>query len=255
VSSDARLVAVVQARASSTRFPGKVLADLGGKPLLRRLLDRLRRSRQVAEVVVATSTLADDDQVAALAEEASLAVVRGPLDDVLERFRIAADRHRADAVVRITGDCPLVDPELVDTVAQLFRSSSADYVSNVSPPTYPDGLDVEVIARGALERAAAEATRSTDREHVTLFIARQPDRFPHLNFTNDVDLSELRWTVDYPEDLDFVRAVFAAFPGREEAFGYREVVVALETQPGLRALMPTLPRNEGLAESLHAERD
>jgi spore coat polysaccharide biosynthesis protein SpsF (cytidylyltransferase family) len=248
-----RVVAVVQARASSQRFPQKVLADVEGLPLLARLLRRVRASGECAAVAVATSIREDDDAVVRVAAGEDAEVIRGPLDDVLERYRLAAEALAADAVVRITGDCPLVDAHVVDEVVRRFRESSADYVSNVAPPTYPDGLDVEVISRSALDRAAREAALPSEREHVTVYIAEHSESFRSKNVTHDPDLSAMRWTVDYPDDLQFVRAVFRAFRGREDAFVMEDVLEALGRDPRLAALMPSRARNEGLARSRTAD--
>jgi spore coat polysaccharide biosynthesis protein SpsF (cytidylyltransferase family) len=249
----ARVVAIVQARASSERFPQKVLADVEGLPLLARLVRRVRVSGECAAVAVATSIREDDDAVARIAVDEDVAVIRGPLDDVLERYRIAAEELDADAVVRITGDCPLVDPNVVDAIVRTFRSSGADYVSNVHPPTYPDGLDVEVLSRDALERVAREAVRPSEREHVTLYIAEHSERFTIENVAHTPDLSALRWTVDYPEDLEFVRGVFRAFHGAAESFRTEDVVELLARDSKLSALMPTHERNTGLARSRAAD--
>jgi spore coat polysaccharide biosynthesis protein SpsF (cytidylyltransferase family)/RimJ/RimL family protein N-acetyltransferase len=234
-----RIPVVVQARTSSVRFPRKVLADLEGRPVLARVLERVRRCSECASVAVATSIRPDDDAVARAAADEGVRVVRGPLDDVLERYRLAAEALAADAVVRITADCPLADPKVVDEVVRTFRASGADYVSNVRPPTFPDGLDVEVISRPALERAAREADSVADREHVTAYIAAHPEMFPSKNVTHEPDLSAMRWTVDYPEDLEFIRAVFRTFRGRESRFETEDVLNAVARDPHLAALMPT----------------
>jgi spore coat polysaccharide biosynthesis protein SpsF (cytidylyltransferase family) len=248
-------VAIVQARASSSRFPGKVLADVEGVPLLARVLRRLLRSTECVRFAVATSTSPDDDAVVRLGEAEGVEVVRGPLEDVLERYRHAAEATHADAIVRLTGDCPLLDAAVVDRVVRAFAESGADYASNVHPPTFPDGLDVEVISRSALERAAREARRPSDREHVTLYVATHGHLFSHASVSTEPDLSGMRWTVDYPDDLVFVRAVFRRFRGREDVFGALDVLRMLEVDEELRRLMPTHVRNEGLARSLAAETD
>jgi spore coat polysaccharide biosynthesis protein SpsF (cytidylyltransferase family) len=253
-SNGERIVAVVQARTSSQRFPEKILADVGGSPLLARLLRRLRSSRECAALAVATSTTRDDDAVAAIADAEGVSVVRGPLNDVLERYRIAAETLDADALVRVTGDCPLVDAQVVDSVIRAFRAADVDYASNVRPPTFPDGLDVEVVSRDALERAAREAMRPSEREHVTLYIAEHPELFRSQNVTHAPDLSAMRWTVDYPDDLEFVRGVFRTFRGREETFRLEDVLAALASDDALARLMPADSRNEGLGQSLDAER-
>lgn len=253
MARDGNVVAIVQARTSSTRFPNKVLADVEGEPLITRLLSRLRQSSDCSGFALTTSTAPGDDTLAAAAERSGVGVVRGPLDDVLERYRIAAETLDADAVVRLTGDCPLVDAGVVDCVIRAFRASGVDYASNVRPPTFPDGLDVEVVSRDALERAAREATRPSEREHVTLYVAEHPELFRSQNVTHVPDLSAMRWTVDYPDDLEFVRAVFRVFRGREETFRLEDVLEALAADDALARLMPTHSRNEGLAQDLDAE--
>lgn len=210
---------VIQARMGSTRLPGKVLADLGGRPLLGVLLDRID-GRVDAEVVVATSEGAADDAVADLAERRKVAVVRGSEHDVLARFALALHEHPAGTVVRLTADCPFTDPEIVERALEVHRTTGADYTSNTLVRTYPDGLDVEVIAAPALLAAHAEAPPGPEREHVTPFVYRRPERFHLEAFRNDVDLGDERWTVDTEDDLAFVRSLVtqlggATFPWRD----------------------------------------
>lgn len=204
--SSVGVTCVVQARMGSSRLPGKVLAPLGGRPMLRFMLDRLA-PLDLAHLVVATSTHARDDAVAREAASAGVAVVRGSEHDVLDRMRSALDAHPADTVVRLTGDCPLVDPALVSAAIALHCETGADYTSNVLPRTFPKGLDVEVMSAGALLEAALEATDPPEREHVTPFLYRHPERFRLANLWCPEDLGEERWTVDTPEDLEFVRDV------------------------------------------------
>ena len=223
----ARVVAVVQARMSSSRLPGKVLADLGGVPVLQRVVDRLKRCRQLESVVVATSVDPSDDPVAAAA---SVPTVRGPLDDVLERYRIALAEHPCDAVVRITADCPVIDPAVVDDVVARWREGDEAYVANViEPRTFPKGMDTEVVTADALAQAAAEATSAHDREHVTPFIRDRPDRFPQAAVTHDPPLGHLRMTLDTPEDLRALRDLVAR-TGPDA--GLEELVEALQGPAG-----------------------
>lgn len=204
--SSMRKVAVVQARMSSSRFPGKVIEPLAGKTMIAFLLARLARSSDLSEIVVATSQELSDDPLECAVRDAGFACIRGPLDDVLMRYKLAAAATSADIIVRITGDCPLIDPQLVDAILRPLVLGEADYVSNTNPPTYPDGLDCEAFTRAALERAVAEAAAPLEREHVTPFI-RQSGLFRMINVASAVDLSALRWTVDYPDDLDYVRTL------------------------------------------------
>lgn len=193
---------------SSTRLPGKVLADLGGRPVLDWVVGRLRESRELAGVVVATSDDPGDDPIA---EAAQARVVRGPLDDVLARYAIAARELEFEGLVRVTADCPLIDPAVVDEVVAEWRAGGADYVANViEPRTFPVGMDTEVIDAEALLAADSEATDPYDREHVTPFVRSRPERFPQRAVTLDPPRPEVRLTLDTPEDLERLRAVVAA---------------------------------------------
>ena len=218
-------VAVVQARMSSSRLPGKVLADIGGEPSLALLLARLSRADSLDEIVVATSDGSDDDRVASQAERSGARAYRGPLDDVLGRFTGAIGDHDG-AVVRITADCPLVDPALVDGVVGLL-DGNAVYASNIEPRSFPVGLDVEAVRAGTLRELARTATDPSDREHVTLAIRRDPDRYPReaLSSGRD-DLSGLRWTVDTPDDLKRVRGIVNALGDRRHEAGWEEILAA-----------------------------
>lgn len=197
---------VIQARAGSTRLPGKVLQPIAGKPMLRFMLDRLA-DLHVDRLVVATSDLDRDDAVAEIATAAGVAVVRGSESDVLSRFASALDSYPADHVVRLTADCPLMDPRLVEQVIATHLERDASYTSNVLPRTFPKGLDIEVVASRALRVAAEEASAPDEREHVTPFVYRRPERFALANHMGSTPLGNERWTVDTPEDLDFVRRV------------------------------------------------
>jgi spore coat polysaccharide biosynthesis protein SpsF (cytidylyltransferase family) len=200
------VVAVVQARTGSSRLPGKVLADIGGQTVLGLLLGRLGSASEVQEVVVATSDQAADDAVATVAAAADVPVLRGPLDDVLERYRLAGERHGADAVVRVTGDCPLIDPAVVDAVVARWRRGGEQYVANIiEPRTFPDGMDTEVIAWPTLVDAAAAATDPSDREHVTPFIRAHPERYPQAGVYLRPACGELRVTLDTAQDLEQLR--------------------------------------------------
>lgn len=242
------VVAVIQARVGSTRLPGKVLADLCGAPLLQRVIERARRSRRLDQVAVATTVLPGDDAVAALARSLGAPCIRGSDSDVLGRYRAAAEQWPAERIVRITADCPLLDPAVVDDVVAASDDPAFDYVANINPATYPDGLDVEVVRRDALLRADREAALRSEREHVTLHIRNRPETYRIRNVTQSPDRSRLRWTVDEPADLDFARAVYAALgPG---AWGQDEVVALLAGDPALAARASGTARDAGLARSL-----
>lgn len=210
------LLVVIQARMGSTRLPGKVLADLGGRPALALQLERLR-GLECDHLAVATSDQPGDDPVATLAEQMGAEVVRGPEDDVLARFGVAVRRFDPQDLVRLTGDCPLSDPTIVKATVTLHRSSGADYTSNVFPRSYPKGLDVEVAARDAFDIAVEEATDPYEREHVMPFLYRHPERFALANLGSGIDAGAEWWTLDTPEDLQRLRHMVATVPDIEDA--------------------------------------
>jgi spore coat polysaccharide biosynthesis protein SpsF len=223
------ILGVIQARMSSSRLPGKVMADVLGEPMIGRQIERLRRSQRLDQLVLATSQDPSDDPVAAYCETVGLTAVRGPLADVLGRFALAADAFpEAKTLVRLTADCPLTDWRVLDALIDRLAETGADYANNTMPErTYPHGLDVEAMTLAAFRAAAAEATDAYDREHVTPFIYRQPDRFRLATLTREPSLAHLRWTVDYPQDLDFVRHVYGALFAQDPDFG-TEAIAALD---------------------------
>jgi len=213
-------LAILQARMSSTRLPGKVLAPVLGEPMIGRQLERLARSARLDRIVVATSTDPSDDPLAAWCEGRGQPVFRGALGDVLDRFHGAlALVPEADTVVRLTGDCPLADPAVIDATIERHLATGADYTSNTpAVRTYPHGLDTEVMRRTALEAAWREAKDPYEREHVTPFIYRHPERFRIESLSRQPSLAHLRWTVDFPQDLAFVRGVYERLYPAKPAF-------------------------------------
>lgn len=233
------IVAVLQARMSSSRLPGKVMADLCGAPMIQRQLERIRRARTLTKVIVATSNQPSDDPLASWLTLRGQPVFRGDLHDVLGRFAKAVRWHTdggaCSHVVRLTADCPLADPELIDEAVRLALASRAAYVSNCEQRTYPDGLDVEVVAADALFAATANAFDPYEREHVTPYVRRRPERFTQAHLTQPRDLSGLRWTVDGPDDLAFVRQVYEALWPADPAFTTQDVLELLAVRPELAA--------------------
>jgi spore coat polysaccharide biosynthesis protein SpsF (cytidylyltransferase family) len=226
-------LAIVQARMSSTRLPGKTLADLDGEPMLSLLLRRLSHARRIEKIVVATSNDSVDDTIVRLAQSLGFETSRGPRQDVLGRFLIAIADHDGP-IVRLTGDCPLIDPAIVDRTIEKFLSvAGCAYASNIQPRTFPDGMDVEVFDATALRAVAAEAPSAYDREHVTSAIRAQPGRFPQVAFTNEHNLGELRWTVDEPADLEFLNALVRRLADRRDRAGLREILAAVRREPAL----------------------
>jgi spore coat polysaccharide biosynthesis protein SpsF len=231
-----RTVAIIQGRMNSSRLPGKILQDIGGTPMLMRVVQRARLAHTLDEVVFATTTDVSDDPVEAFCRAQGVPVFRGSLHDVLDRFYQAARAFQAGTVVRLTADCPLLDPALLDETVELFRSQGADFAANRLPPpftrTYPIGLDVEVCSFQALERAWKEASAAHDREHVLPYLYEVEGRFKVAILNDRRDYGSLRWTVDTPEDLELVRQVYVRLAGRS-SFGWLDVLALFEKEPGL----------------------
>lgn len=250
-------VAIIQARLGSSRLPGKVLADLNGRPMLSWLLARLRATPGLDEIVVATTlTTADDELVRWLAaNEPSIPCHRGSENDVLARFQGAAQAASADLIVRITADDPLKDPQIISRMLRAFEDDpTLDYFSNTIEPSYPEGLDVEVFTRAALERAHAEARLASEREHVTPYIWKNRSMFRTGQLHYKRDLSDWRWTVDKPADLDFMRTVFSQF-SNDALVGFEQVIEFLDARPDVRAINTGTIRNEGYLKSLKDDRN
>lgn len=231
-------VLVVQARMTSTRLPGKILADLAGRPMLAQQLRRLRRCRRADEIVIATTVNAADDPVVALARAEGVRPFRGSEGDVLSRYVGAAREAKADLVVRITADCPLIDPEVVDRVIAEAEDhpDGCDYASNVHPRTYPRGLDAEALFADALWRIDRLARSPAAREHVTHFVRERPDLFLTRSVTDVADNSDLRWTVDEPDDLRMVRCIYEELGLHERVAPYAEILAFVRGRPDIAAI-------------------
>ncbi len=248
-----RVVAVIQARLGSTRLPGKSLADIAGKPLLGHVVERMRACATIHDVVVATTAEPKDDELARVAGLLGVAVYRGSTDDVLDRTYLAARGASADIVVRATADDPFKDPGVTDQIVGKLLDGAFDYVSNTLAPSFPEGVDIEAFTMDALARAWREARLLSEREHVTPYIWKHPERFRVWNVSLSTDLSRLRWTVDYPEDLTFARAVYAELY-HGEPFGMEAVVSLLARRPELARINGGVARNEGYERSLAHDR-
>lgn len=226
-----KTVAIVQARMTSTRLPGKVMLPLGGRPILERLLERLRRAKNVDSLIVATTTNTTDNVIADWCAGHEVACHRGSEFDVLARYSAAALEVAADVVVRATSDCPLLDPALVDQAIATFGSGDYDYVTNMLPPTWPYGMAVEVFSTEALLQANRDASQDAEREHVTPFIYWHPERFRLKNLASPKDLSRYRLTVDTPEDYQLVRMVFEELSRDRPHFSLADILSVIETHP------------------------
>ncbi|HEV8444785.1 MAG TPA: glycosyltransferase family protein [Steroidobacteraceae bacterium] len=244
-----KCIAFIQARMSSSRFPGKVLEELGGMPTIVFMVERARRARLLDQVVVVTSTDASDQPLADTLARHSIDCFRGDLDDVLARFAAAAARYQATEVMRLTGDCPLIDPAIIDRVIAARRGADAEYSSNIDPPSYPDGLDVEFCTRAALDRCAREARAQPEREHVTLWMRGEAAGLKRVNVRAIADCSSLRLTVDYPDDLAALRRLADLAGARFATLDFFELLRLLDTHREITD-MNLHARNEGLARSL-----
>ena len=230
-----KVVAIIQARMGSTRLPGKVMKEILGKPVILWDLDRISFSKLVDEIVVAIPYGEENDVIVDMINEYNdkIVTIRGSEDDVLDRYYQAAVQTNADIVVRITSDCPLIDPVVIDNVIEHFLDNNCDYCSNSLTRTYPRGLDTEVFSFKALEEAWDEAKKDYEREHVTLYIIENPDQFKLLNVANDIDLSHLRWTLDTKEDFEFISVVYKRIYPKKQLFLMDDVLELLNKEPEL----------------------
>lgn len=230
-----KTVAIVQARMGSTRLPGKVLMDLGGQTVLARVVRRLGRAKRIDEIMVATTTAGADDAIADECGRLRVGCFRGSEPDVLDRYQAAAAVASAEVVVRITSDCPLIDPAIVGQTIQKFFDQRADYASNVSPRTFPRGLDTEIFSLAALELAWHDARAPYQREHVTPYFYEHPELFRSASFYGSRDYSEFRWTLDTEDDLRLIRAIYGRFDNCDD-FDWRQVIAVMEREPELELL-------------------
>jgi spore coat polysaccharide biosynthesis protein SpsF len=252
--ADARIspvVAIIQARMSSTRLPGKVMLEICGRPILSHVVQRVREARLVDKVVVATTVHGADDRVLEWCGKNGVQCFRGSLEDVLDRYCKAAVKHSAKTVVRITADCPMLDPRLVDEIIGMLANGGLDYAS--VGPTYPDGLDAEAFTVEALHRAHREARLKSEREHVTPYIWKNPHMFATRSIQSPIDLSGMRWTVDDQRDFDFVKAVCEGLGCVSEVFHMEDVLGFLKAHPETLGINSGTMRNEGYAKSVRED--
>ena len=234
-----KIVTVIQARSGSTRLPGKVMLDLLGKPLLLRMIERVQASKLAGTLVIATTGEKEDDVIAELCAQNNFNCYRGHSFDLLDRHYRAGKLFKADAVVKIPSDCPLIDMAVIDRVLQYFLDNDYDYVSNLHPATYPDGNDVEVMKFTALEKAWQEADKNFEREHTTPYIWEHPDKFTLANLPWETGLDysmSHRWTIDYPEDFAFIKAIYEHLYPVKRDFGLQDILNLTEKRPDIFAL-------------------
>jgi spore coat polysaccharide biosynthesis protein SpsF len=249
-----RVIAIIQARINSTRLPGKVFLPLAGKSAIEHVIMRVKKSEKVSEVVVATSVNKCDSKIVEFCGGMGIRVFRGSEEDVLDRFYRASGPLKTGHVVRVTADCPAIDPKVIDNIIVKHLEKGVDYTSNTIEPTYPDGEDVEVFKVDALEEAWKNAKLSSEREHVTPYITKNPQIFKLLNVTYKTDLSKKRWTLDEERDYMFLGKIFDNLYPLDPFFGIEDVLRFLEENPGVEEINSGIKRNEWYQKSLKNDR-
>ncbi len=240
-------LAILQARMSSNRLPGKVMSLINGEPMIFWEIQRIRQAKNVNQLIVATSTDSTDDYLANFLENQGIQVHRGPLNDVHARFvEVLTENSTYESIVRLTADCPLVMPDLIDSMLDEFETQEIDYYSNCRPPTFPDGLDVEIFSREAFMRLSDFELSDSEREHVTLAFGNKDFNFRLKNRFNAIDYSWMRWTVDYEPDLIFVQNVYTKFQSKETHFNFHDVLGLVTHDPDNFPMLPGEFRNDSL---------
>jgi spore coat polysaccharide biosynthesis protein SpsF (cytidylyltransferase family) len=244
-----KISVLIQARTGSSRLPNKVLANIEQKQLIWHVINRVKKIKSVEQIALITSQLENDKILLDIAQQNGILGFAGDELDVLDRHYQCALKINADPIIRITSDCPLLDPFLVEEMLQIFLKNKYDYVSNVTPPTFPDGLDVEIFSFKALEKTFNEAKLMSEREHVTPYISKNPNKFKLFNFKNSQDLSHLRWTVDRDVDLDLIQKIYSKMSPKT-VFGMDDILKVLKSNPELLKINNHISRNEGYVKSL-----
>ncbi|WP_320173904.1 glycosyltransferase family protein [Maridesulfovibrio sp.] len=248
-----KVTAIIQARMTSSRLPGKILMEVLGKPLLQLMIERVQQAKSIDSVVLATTTNKEDDPTVKLGESLGIEVFRGSEDDVLDRFYNAADKFGGEHIMRLTGDCPLIDPEFLDKLASFYFEGGYDYAANCVDPTLPDGLDAEIISMESLVETHQKATRDPHREHVTLYVRDNAEDFKIGSWKHDTDYSQLRWTVDSREDFELVKDIIEGVAPEKQNFRMKDIIEFLKTHPEIAEINSHIKRNEGLDKSLAEE--
>lgn len=242
------VLVILQARMGSTRLPGKIMKPILGKPMILRQIERVSRAKHVSRFIVATTSDPSDDRIEVFCRKQKILCFRGSVEDVLDRFYKAASLFHPRQIVRITADCPLIDPDLIDGVIELFQMGGYDYVR--TSKRFPDGLDVETFSLEALTRAFCEAKLSSEREHVTPYFYKHPEKFKIREYESEADMSDLRWTVDHEADLSFVRKVYKALYPKNSTFVTKDILLFLKGKPEMLKINKRYERNEGYLKSL-----
>jgi spore coat polysaccharide biosynthesis protein SpsF len=242
-----KIAAIIQARMGSTRLPGKVLIKICGKTVLEHVVDRVGQSKMINDIIIATTTNIKDDVIEAEADRLGVKVFRGSEEDVLSRYYEAAVKFEADIIIRITSDCPLIDPRIVDKMIgrYLEKKGEIDYLSNTVDRTFPRGLDAEIFAFEILKRANYEAKDLAEREHVTPYIWRNPGLFRNEHYINQTDHSNYRWTLDTKEDLKLIKSIYEQlFPVKDRDFYMEDILDLMEELPSLKSINSEVSQKE-----------
>tara|TARA_B100001063_G_scaffold247388_1_gene294206 strand:- start:27428 stop:28177 length:750 start_codon:yes stop_codon:yes gene_type:complete len=243
------IAAILQARMSSTRLPGKVMKKILGKPMILLQIERILRSKKLDNLVVATSTHESDDVIQTLCDKNNIDCYRGSLNDLLDRYYKAATKFKVESIVRLTADDPLTDPVLIDSMIEKFKSSKYDLLTNSVFPTYPEGLDLTILSYRLLEESWKLADLDYQREHVVPYALEKEDKYNIYHFKQEIDKSYLRWTVDYEEDLEFIRKIYKLLYKKNKKFLTQDVYKLIESNNSLRKINSNFIRNEGLINS------
>jgi spore coat polysaccharide biosynthesis protein SpsF (cytidylyltransferase family) len=253
MKSHKKITVMIQARTGSTRFPRKTLAKIENKPMMWHIINRVKKIKSVEQIALITTRKKTDKVLLKIAEKNNIFGFTGDTHDLLNRHYQCALKIDADPIIRITSDCPLTDPQLVEKILQFYLDHNYDYVTNTISPTYPDGLDVEIFSFSALKRANRYATLQSEREHVFPYFTKNPKKFKLYNYENKIDLSHLRWTVDQKEDLKFVRQIYSRMKPKT-IFYMKDVLKLLKKEPKLLTINKGIKRNEGFAKMLKYDR-
>lgn len=249
------IVCIVQARMTSTRLPNKVLLDLAGQPVLAQVFNQLSYSKLITNIVLATSSDPSDDALEDWAINKNKNYFRGSLENVLERFYETAKKYNADVIIRITADCPLIDPELVDKCIDGFDRGEYDYYTNANPPTFPDGLDCEVFRFSALEITYKNAQLKSEIEHVTPYIRNHHDKFKIGNYSSEINYSHYRWTLDNKEDYELLKIIYDKLYKDGAYISWISVIKFLDNNTELLKINSAIQRNEGFTKSLKEDKN
>lgn len=249
-----RTLAILQARMSSSRLPGKTMKKIIGRPMLELQIERIKRSKKIDKLILATSTNTEDNEIEALCKKLGLACFRGDLENVLDRFYNACKPYNVENIVRLTGDCPLTDPEKIDELISFFQNADFDYVANCTYPTLPHGLDAEIFSKDALEKAYKNATLPSEKEHVTTYIKNPDHGFSIGHLRYDGKHAHLRWTVDEPQDFELVKKIYERLYPKNPEFTTADIIQLMDNHPELLSINTGLYRDEGYQKSLKQDR-